>query len=1727
MWNRKIIDEKKAQLEKLRPFPQNTLKSLQEKIALEWTYHSNSIEGNTLTLKETKVVLEGMTIGGKSLKEHLEAINHKKAIQYLNELVTEQENLSEWQIKQIHALVLKKIDQANAGLYRKENVLISGAKHTPPDYIHVPDEMKNLLTRYQEEWKDLHPLERASLLHIEFVKIHPFVDGNGRTSRLLQNFELMKEGFPPIVIKKEKRLEYYEALDKAHTLGEIEDFIKLSAECLNESLDLYLNTIKGDDYKGPSNSNGNFKKTQQQIQEQNKTKKTLRNQKQTISQEKNQNKAQQQSQMQGQNKTQQQNRSQEKTRNQKKLRNQEQSKVQEKLRIKDQTKTQQQTKNQKQNSYQEKTGNQKQSKTQTQARTFPNLINLHKKWLSIQPLSKENHQALWQWIRLQFNHHSNSFEGNTLSYEGTKLLLLHGRTVGDHTLREYEEMKAHNVAFQYMCKLAKDNRPLREADIRDFNKICLKEPFYQKAQTMDGQPTQKKIIPGQYKTQPNHVVTQTGETFYFASPEETPSKMEEFTKWIQAWLKQGKDKQHQNLISFLAELHQKFIFIHPFDDGNGRVVRLLLAYVLIRLDFLPIVLTDRKKYIKAIHFTDAGNIQPLENLFLENLIAMLEKGISAKKHKVSEVENQKERKSNSEEESIARPSFREDESSQIPALQLLQNMGWTYLEPEEALSLRKNNIGNVLLEDILEPQLRKINKIKYKGSVYPFKDENILNAIQELSNIPFEGLIKTSEKIFDLLTLGKSYKENIKGDRKSYDLKYIDWEHPENNVYHVTDEYNVETHNFDGRKRRPDIVLFLNGIPVVVIECKRPDMSDPIEEAVSQQIRNQKNTEIPQLFVFSQILIALCPSPLKLNKNRCRYATTGTAQKFWYPWKEQSPFQQELEGLIRTPLPEDQKEKLFASRYQPFRNYFERLEKAPRQITNQDLILYALCQPKRLLEFIKKFILYDAGTKKIARYQQYFAVKDTLKRITSGEPNQKRPDGVIWHTQGSGKSLSMVMLAKAIVMEKKIKEPKVILITDRVNLDEQIYKTFDNCQVPLKKATSGANLVEILKSYKSTVIATTIFKFDTVANSKGILLDSKDIIILIDEAHRTQYGKANAKVRKVFPKACFIAYTGTPLTKTEKHTLRKFGDFIGTPYTSREALEDQAILPLLYEGRLVPQEISKKLLDRMFERLTKDLTKEQKSDLKKKYNRNQQLAKTEQRLFMIASDISLHFSRMWKGKGFKGQLAVNSISSAFKYQKYFKELGEISTAVIVSKPDDRKDHADTKEDETALQKHEREIRESFGDHRQYEKEMIAKFDSPEEPDILIVVHKLLTGFDVPRNTILYIDKPLEGHTLLQATARVNRVFPNKDFGYVIDYHGNLQKFLEALAHFDKLAEKAQDMELDLFDRQEIQSSIRKISEEIKKLPQYYSELLDLFHAVQNKRDLSEYENSLFKKETREDFYKKCSKFGNSLHQALSSADFLSNTSFQKIKKYKKELKFFCKLKNHIQKIYAESVDYRDYEPKIENLLNTYVQAGEVQTLVPPTNIYDQEFNLQLKDKSDKSKALMILHNTKKYISDNMEKDTVFYERLSKLLEETLSAYQKGRLSEVEFLQKALRFKDEALTRTGDKLPSSLEGKESAKAFFGILKKVIEQDNKLEEKTINHIADMSIKISQIIEEHRIVDWFFFKSRDIENRIKNKIEDYIYEEKGRRGFSLDFDSMDRIMDETLKTAKSQNL
>ncbi len=344
------------------------------------------------------------------------------------------------------------------------------------------------------------------------------------------------------------------------------------------------------------------------------------------------------------------------------------------------------------------------------------------------------------------------------------------------------------------------------------------------------------------------------------------------------------------------------------------------------------------------------------------------------------------------------PSFKEDHISQIPALQLLLKLGYHYLSPDAALQYRGHKTAAVLLEEILREQLKKINQIQFKGQFLPFSENNIAVAIQALKDVPMqEGYIHASQYVYDLLTLGKAVEQSIDGDKKSFTLKYIDWEKWENNVFHVTEEFAVL--RADSKEHyRPDLVLFVNGIPFVVIECKRPDIKEPLEQAISQNLRNQQEDGIRSLYVYSQMILALAV-------HQARFATTGTEKAFWSKWQEKfitpqqgKEYQAKLEKLKNKQLSKDEKARLFDDRFKYVRYYFDQLEHEKVEVTLQDEFLYNLCRPERLLDIIHNFIVYEAGEKKITRYQQYFAIKKTIERVrymTGG----KRKGGVIWHTQ--------------------------------------------------------------------------------------------------------------------------------------------------------------------------------------------------------------------------------------------------------------------------------------------------------------------------------------------------------------------------------------------------------------------------------------------------------------------------------------------------------------------------------------------------------------------------------------------------------------------------------------------------------------------------------------------------------------------------------------------------------
>jgi len=1063
------------------------------------------------------------------------------------------------------------------------------------------------------------------------------------------------------------------------------------------------------------------------------------------------------------------------------------------------------------------------------------------------------------------------------------------------------------------------------------------------------------------------------------------------------------------------------------------------------------------------------------------------------------------------------PSFREELISQIPALQLLRALGYTYLDPDQALAARGGKLSNVLLDDILATQLRMLNRIRYKGQAYAFSEANIQEAIRRLKNEPYDGLVRTSEKIYDLLTLGISLPQTIDGDTRSFTLQYIHWKRPANNVFHMSDEFSVERRR-SSETRRPDMVLFVNGIPLVVIECKRPDLEKggdkAVTEAITQMIRNQKNDEIPGLFVFTQLLMAV-------SKNDALYATTGTAKKFWSVWTEERNIEAQVHRFINRSIPRTEKNHLYNHREQAqaIRRYFDELEQSGDRLpTAQDRTIYSLLRPERLLELAYQFVVYDEGIKKIARYQQYFAVKATIEQVETLNVQGKRTGGVIWHTTGSGKSLTMVMLAKALALHPTIINPRIILVTDRVDLDDQIWKTFLACGKQVHKAESGTDLVAAVKAGKADIITTVINKFESVVG-KGFKDEDPNIFVLVDESHRSQYGSFHAKMRQIFPNACYIGFTGTPLLKAEKATVIKFGDFIHK-YPMQQAVSDGAVVPLLYEGRMAELGVNQEQIDQWFERITRNLNDDQKRDLKNKFSRTEAVSRTEQRIQQIAYDITDHYRANFKGSGFKAQLAAASKEMAILYKKYLDDFGEVSSEVVISPPDTREGNEEV--DNTTspvVGAFWKKMMERFGNEDNYIREIKSSFARDDGVEVLIVVDKLLTGFDEPRNTVLYIDKPLKEHSLLQAISRVNRLFEGKEFGYIIDYRGVLGELNAALNTYNALA---------AFDTDDVAGIIADTSEEVKKLPLYHAALWDVFKEVPNKQDTEALERFLEPEDRRQQFYEALTAFARCLKVALSTVYFYQETPESQINRYKADFRFFHNLRISVRQRYAETIDYKDYEQKIRNLMNQHITSSEVKPITELVNIFDREAFASEVEKIEgtAAKADTIAYRVKKTLTTRIAENPQTYRRFSQLITETIEAYRAGRLSEAEYLKQMQDILGQVQQETTRDIPARLHRYQHAQAYFGVLRSILEISpgdltNVISEDVQ---ADMAIEIEAIIERRKIRDWV--TNRDIQKAMMNDIEDYLYAIKAQYDLPLTEVEMDLVLEQVLEVAKQRD-
>lgn len=1057
--------------------------------------------------------------------------------------------------------------------------------------------------------------------------------------------------------------------------------------------------------------------------------------------------------------------------------------------------------------------------------------------------------------------------------------------------------------------------------------------------------------------------------------------------------------------------------------------------------------------------------------------------------------------------------FDEARQSQLPAIEMLLALGYEYVSAQNTLAQRGGDASNFILTDIAVKKLMEINGYEVNGVEYKFSEKDVRDAVYELEHVQYEGLIDTAQKIFNMVmptSGGKTIRVNVGGKITSKNFRFIDFKNPENNVFHVTAEFVAS----ERQTIRPDIVCFVNGIPFAVMENKKGSIA--VKEAISQMTRNQGPEYCPKLFSYTQLLVAT-------NGKELQYGTTGTPNKFYAVWKEKGVAIEEMDARAKELITHKVERSIYENILDDLNgNTKYHVQKTDRLPTAQDRGIIELFEPIRFLDLVKNYILFDAGVKKLSRYQQYFAIHKMLERISEVETTNigitRRKGGLIWHTQGSGKSLTMVMFVKALIENPDIVNPRIIIVTDRRDLDRQIRDTFKGCNLKKEviQATSGQNLLNLIQDKNLAVITTLVHKFDSVAKKKTGFVDTdQNIFVLIDEAHRTQSGNANMEMNRIIPNACYIGFTGTPLMKSEKESWRKFGGYIDK-YTIDDALEDKIILPLIYEGRYIKMIQNEEQIDKKADRVSDDMSAKYNVGVSLEHRKKvQQQIRAEviknnpNRIEEIARDVEKHYMANFKNTGLKAQIVAPSKFSAVLFQKFLSDRGNIRTALIISDEHDDGNETDTHKKEVVAYLD--TVRHKYSSVDKYEKDAIDSFKhSDEGVEIIIVVDKLLTGFDAPRNTVLYLAKDLRDHNLLQAIARVNRLHENekkpKTVGYIIDYSENAKNIDTAMKLFGN------------YDEQDVKHTLIDVAEKIEDLEQSYSLLHDIFREVANSTDDEAYLRLLDDNPKREAFYKTLNDFIRNFNECFVLQDFVHE--FSHLDTYKQELKKFMELRKTASLKYADRIDLAEYKQSLVTILDKYVDAQEVELLTKQINITDRKvFNQAIEELgTDRSKAEAIAAQVDRTITENMDTDPEFYERFSKKIDELLQQMHQGKMEDIAVLGQLKLIEDEVINKKDDTLPEAISARHGADVFYRNLRDNFKQVSLSDQQ----YEDIILHIVQIIEREAIVDWY--KNIDVKRSIMNAIDDYLYDVvKEEANINLSNEEIRKIIEDSLSLAE----
>ena len=951
--------------------------------------------------------------------------------------------------------------------------------------------------------------------------------------------------------------------------------------------------------------------------------------------------------------------------------------------------------------------------------------------------------------------------------------------------------------------------------------------------------------------------------------------------------------------------------------------------------------------------------------------------------------------------------------------------------------------------------LTKYLKGKYNQNLI----NKAINQLEKFASNQNKSLYDLNKEIYNLLRYGISVKE--KTSDKKQTIQFINWKEPEKNDFYIAEEVTVAGVN----EKRPDIVLYVNGIALGVLELKRSKVS--VSEGIRQNLDNQRPEFIQNFFGTIQLIMA------GNDSEGLRYGVIETPEKYFLNWKEQTGIRNKL-----------------------------------------DSGLSVLCEKQRFLELIHDFIVFDRGQKKIARHNQFFAVKESQSKL------KKREGGIIWHTQGSGKTLTMVWLAKWI--RENIHDSRVLLITDREELDDQIEERFHGIDEAIYRTKSGKDTINKLDKAEPWLICSLIQKFRSTHTDddeftelvskipKGFKAKG-DIYVFVDECHRTQSGKLHEAMKSIVPNSVFVGFTGTPLLKKDKKSsLEVFGGYIHT-YKYDEAVKDKVILDLQYEARKIDQKLtSKDKVDKWFEAKTNGLTDFAMVELKKKWATMQKVLSSKSRLQKIVADIMLDLEtkpRLSTGKG-NALLVAGGIYEACKYYELFQDNGLKKCAIITSfNPHISSIKGETvslDEDTNNIVKYQ-VYQKMIGDKKieDFEREVKEKFvKQPEQMKLLIVVDKLLTGFDAPPATYLYIDKSMRDHGLFQAICRVNRLDgEDKDYGYIIDYKDLFKSLEKSLVDYTSEAfgeYEEGDVEGLLKDRIEIArekldtslENIRELCEPVKP-PKASEDYIDYFAPEDKLQETAQRRIALYK-------------MSSSLVRAysnLANEMALAGYSKKESSKIIEEVTHYKDVRQEIKLASGEHIDLKAYEPSMRHLLDTYIDSQESKKIsefddltlvemIVQSGIADTIRNMPKRiRKNNDTVAEVIENNVRKLITEEKPTNPKFYEKISLLLKDIITSRKKKVIKYEEYLEKISDLCKQLKDETAEsEYPESIETKGQKSLYdnlganeeiaLAVDKAIITKKadswrgNKIKEKQVNLAIAKALKKFKIDDQEKI-------------------------------------------------------